>query len=98
MARALSKARGLEADQPHILDNVYGRAKGFGYLLEPFQRLACYVPLRQDRSAALRDRASKAHINRIEGDFFEGVGLIGAHGDHTAPEDGVSGEATFTTV
>src|SRR5206468_1858614 len=77
--------RRLRADNAHVVGNGNFGPIRLRHLLEPLQDLPGLQALRQHGSATLWNRASEAHINGVEGDFFQSVRLIGTHGDHTAP-------------
>ncbi|WP_089941185.1 hypothetical protein [Candidatus Entotheonella palauensis] len=61
---------GLQADRAHRPVDFNLSAKRLGHGLQPSQDVVRYLPLGQYRPAALRNRAAKAHVDRVEFNVF----------------------------
>src|SRR5712691_4898623 len=90
--------RGLRTDDAHVVCNRNFGPIWLRHLLEPLQDLPGHQSLCQHGPAALWNRASETHVNGVEGDFFQGIRLVGTHRSHTVPEHRVSGKAALASI
>src|SRR6266508_163043 len=88
----------LQTDDAHVPVDWDLGPEGLRDVLQPLQGFLGHLALRQQRPATLGDGASKAHVDGIELDLFEGVPFVMAHPDDALPEDRIGRKAALPGV